>query len=308
MSLYSRKTLIRMTMESVYGTFVDPAATEVIWAENLKIEPLAGQVIKDGVMCGHMGADPVIVTGEHVVVDFDFAFRGAGTAGDLPNYDPVLRASGWAATQAADKVTYNPVSSNYESASAVIHMDGNRHPIAGMRGVVTFKGQSKDKMYFSFKGLGLYLPPTATAFVKPDCTAIHTTKPLILNSTGSFTFRGLTPVCYSVSDDFGASVRLEDNLNQKEVELDDRDMSLTVEIKAETVATQDFYTQTLDGTVGPANLVVGSLSGHIVEVDMPQLQFTSGPQYGDREQIKTYSLNSALLPVAGDDEMTIIVR
>lgn len=306
--LYIKKTLMRAVIETTYGTFQEPAASDVQWVENLKIEPLMTDVIKDGVICGKTGADPVIHVNEHVTVEFDFAFRGAGTAGDIPAYDVLLRSAAHAVTQNADNVTYTLVDDVYESASAVIHYDGNRHPISGLRGTVSFSGSSGNKMYFKFKGIGLYIDPTAAAFVAPDCSAIHTVKPLVLNSKSSFTFRGLSPVLYSISDEYGASVRLENNINQKEVEYGERDMSLSLEIRASSVTDQNFYTQTLDGSTGVANLVVGDTAGHIVEIDMPKTQFLAGPTYGEHENVRTYNLNSSLLPINGNDEQVIIVR
>lgn len=306
--LYIKKTVMRAVIETTVGTFEEPGASDVMWVENLKLDPLMTDVIKDGVLCGKTGADPVIHHNEHVSVEFGFAFRGAGTAGDVPNYDVLLRAGAHAAAQSADNVTYTLVDDAYESASAVIHYDGNRHPLSGLRGVVTYSGSSNNKMYFKFKGIGLYLPPEAAAFVAPDCTDIHTLKPLVMDSKSQFTFRGLTPVLYSISNDFGASVRLENTINEQLVDYGERDMSMSLEIKASTVTSQDFYTQTLSGETGEANLIVGDTAGHIVEIQMPKTQFLAGPSYGEHKNVRTYNLNSSLLPVLGNDEQVIIVR
>jgi hypothetical protein len=301
-----RKTVIQTAIETTYGTYVPPS--DVMFAENINIEPLQGSRIVDDVMCAKLGARPSVMGGEYVAISFDFAFRGGGALGTKPNYDTIMRAGCRSSTVSAGvSVTYALVSDAFESMSLAIYYDGNLHKVSGCRGAISHSGTAGDKAKFTFSGLGLYIAPEAATAPTLDCAGLLTTPPLVVDADGAFTVFGLTPPLQSWAVSFGAAAEYEETINQQEVVLDDRNMTSKLQFKANKLDEYDFFADVLASASGVVNITIGATAGHIVEIQHPIMQLTN-IAYTERKSHYDYVLDGSLLPGVGDLDETIIVR
>lgn len=92
---YFRKKIVAIKLESVYGEDAGPAAsTDAIETRNCKLTPLDLKMVEQNVDTAQMGHQAELPVATKVMLSFEVALTGSGTAGTAPAYGKLLRACG----------------------------------------------------------------------------------------------------------------------------------------------------------------------------------------------------------------------
>lgn len=80
------------------GVTVPTAGLNAVLAQNVKITPINGELVKRQFVQRFMGGRPSVRVGQHELIEFEVELAGAGTPGTAPALGPLLRLSGLAET------------------------------------------------------------------------------------------------------------------------------------------------------------------------------------------------------------------
>lgn len=305
---YFRKLAILAKIEATYGTDALPAgATNAMVVTDVTVTPLEGQRVSRDLMLPYFGDQGFVLAATYARVEFGVEIAGAGAAGTVPGYGPLLRACGMAEIiTAGQKVEYFPVSKNAEAATIYANMDGVNHALVGARGTVVMSVAPNGIARYRFTLSGLLGPITDTPLPTQVLTAFQ--KPVVANKTNTtFALHGLAAVMESLSIDLGNQVEPRMLIGSESIEIVDRKVSGTTVIEAVSIATKDWHAVARSSTVGALSCVHGTVAGNIVEIAGPAVQ-VGQPTYGQTQGITNTSLPLVLCPVTGDDEIVIRVR
>ena len=137
MALLLRKRLIVIETESTYGTDPTPTGADAVLVRDLSITPQSSDVVSRDLIRPYLGASQQLLANTRVECTFSVELAGSGTAGTAPQYGKALKACGLAETIVANtSVTYDPVSTGFESVTIHYNIDGVRHKMTGCRGSV----------------------------------------------------------------------------------------------------------------------------------------------------------------------------
>lgn len=294
-------------IETVYGTDPTPTgAANAMYCYDPSITPMELVKAERAPARPYFGADSSIVGGTPVKVEFSCDLAGSGAAGTAPALGPLLRACGLSETvNASVDVTYQPISSAFESITLYVNMHGVNHKITGARGTVSFdfSNGAIPKAKFSFTGI--YNAPTDVAL--PVLTLTSWQKALVMNrvNTTPFTFHGISAVVSKFSLDIGASISWKDWVNNaEEVRYTDRKLSGSITLQADTIATKDWFATARAATLAALALTHGTVAGNKVKVDAANVQLFD-PKYEDDDGILMHSMSLGFVPNAGNDEFTL---
>ncbi len=313
MALLARKKILLAKIEATYGTDAAPAGADAVLVSELNLSPLEAQTVQRNNIRPYLGRDLEIHVGEHVKVDFQVEVAGSGTSGasiTAPAWGKLMRGCGFAetvdtATAGSEHVRYEPVSSGFESLTLYFNLDGQLHKITGARGTVKVNLGVNQIPHFQFEFTGLYNGPTATPAVTPNFSAFQTPEPAGPGKTSGFSFQGYAGIPISVEIDLANDVVYHQTLTTQEVLITDRKTSGQLTIEAPSVATKDFWADTLANTAGAFAIQQGQTAGNIVLFEAPRVQALQ-PKYGEADGIATLEMGLAFVPTdAGDDELTI---
>lgn len=304
MALLARKKLILAKVESAYG--VDPVPTQAIQTSNLSITPLAGPTVAQNLDRSTLGNDLQIQVGTYVEVSFEVELSGSGTAGTAPTYQDLMLGCGFAETVVAvTSVTYDPVSTAFDSVALYFHHDGQRHIVLGARGSVSLALTPGTIPHLMFTYTGLYSVPTSSADPTPDFSSFVTALAVNNTNTTTFSLHGTSSTMVDLSIDMANQIVYRNVVGNESVELVDRAPAGNVVIESPTIATKDWFTAANNSTTGALSLVHGTAAGNICTVAAPNTQVIS-PNYGDSDSISTLQMGLSLVPgSSGDDEISI---
>lgn len=233
---------------------------------------------------------------------------GAGVAGTVPKYGPLLLGCGFAQVVAAGvSVTYTPVSASFGSLSMYFHLDGVLHRFTGARGSVAFRGNNRSPAMWVFRFLGLFQPVTDVVLPTTDYTGF--VKPLAFNTanTPTFTIHTVPGVLRNLSLDMANVVSYRNLVNSEAVQILDRQPVGSLEMEAELMSVRNWFNTVRDGTTGVLRVVHGTTAGNIIEINCPAAQVTE-PNYTEFESAAMLQTGLVLRPNTGNDEVSIIIR
>lgn len=310
MAKFWRKQLLTGKIETTYG--VDPtptAADNAIEASEVSVNALEGTDLERAILLPYLGARASQPAGTYSTMTFDVDWQGAGAAGDVPAYDPLLRACGMATTETeVTDVVWDPVSDadTHEAVTIKWNADGNQHVLRGARGTfqLVFVGQQYAKLRFTFTGL--YSTPSAVALTDPDLSAWIA--PLKISAAvTTFSLFGASRVLHRFEVNAGLVVAARHLVNQEDVIIDDRVAMATAVIDA--VAVSSFNPWALahpdsngDPQTGVVTLTHGTVAGRKVSVTAGKVQILRNIALGQANGRTTWSLPLKLLPTTGDDD------
>lgn len=311
--LLLRKMALLAKIETTYGTDSTPTgAANAMLVRNVQVNPLTVEAQARELARPYLGNSEDIVGAFYGSLQFEVEAAGAGAAGTVPKYGPLLRGCGMAEViTASTKVTYTPVSSGFESLSMYFNLDGTLHKFLGARGSVGFRGNNRAATAFTFNFMGLFVPVTDVALPTVDYTGFQV--PLAFNkaNTPTFTLHGVSgasAVLRNLTVDLGNQVNYRNLVNSELVQILDRKPVGTIEMEATNMATKNWWNAVRDSTTGTLSLIHGTVAGNIVELAAPAVQITA-PTYSDFEGAAMMSGGLKLQPTtAGNDELSIIVR
>lgn len=311
MALLMRRAVLLAKTETTYGVDSTPTgAANAILCRNMSITPIAQDLVQRDVIRPFLGNDENIVAGNHVECDFEIEMAGAGAAGTVPAYGPLLLACGFSATtQATTSVTYTPVSTAFSSVTLIYNVDGVSHKITGARGSVSLEMNAKGIPVCKFKFSGLYNAVTDTAITGATYAAFI--KPVAVNkdNTTMATLFGTSLILQSANIDIANTIVYRNLVGLESVLLTDRAPVGSLQFEETTVAAFDVWSHIKNGTTGALSLTHGTTAGNIVQISCPSVQITQ-PQLSDMDGISMLQVSTLMLPSAagGNDEVSIIVR
>ncbi len=207
------------------------------------------------------------------------------------------------------QVVYQPVSSAFESIAIYCNVDSVRHILLGARGTVAIKASAQGIPMFSFTFTGLFLTPTDVTM--PAVTLSAFQQPLAINNTNT---SGLVVAGFAAAVGSDFSFDLANTVvfrslvgGSENVVLTDRKPSGSITQEATTVAAKDWWTQIKNVTLGAFSMTHGTAAGNKVKIDAPAMQLTT-PAYSDKDGITMLGTKADLIPVVGNDEITICIQ
>ena len=309
MALLTRKRLILLETESIYGTDPTPDGADAVLVRDLNITPLQSDVVSRDLVRPYLGASEQLLANTRVECTFSVELAGSGTAGTAPRYGKALKACGLSETiVATTSVTYAPVSSSFSSATIYYNIDGVLHKVTGARGTFTINGTVGQIPTIDFTFTGIYNTPTDTAL--PAVTYANQATPVVFkngNTTG-FELLSYAGCLQSVTFDVGNTLVYRELVGcTKEVLLTDRASTGTVVLEAVTMATKDYFTAALsDGTLGNLLFQHGQTAGNIVDFASTRIDI-GDVSYSDQDGIHMLNIPYTAVPsTSGNDEFSIV--
>lgn len=313
MALSWRKKLILAKIETTYGTDAVPTgATNAILSVDGKIEPMLGNDESRELDQPWMGAQPTIPTELHAKVSFGVELEPSGTAGTAPGWGPLLRGCGLAQTIVpATSVAYSPVTDGHEAVTLYFSLDGRRYALVGARGTVALDltTQKIPRLLFEFQGL--WTLPTDAAIPTPDYTVFK--KPLVASKTNTpiFTVGGISLLLKTMKFDLANQLENRFLVGQaagaESVIIIDRAPMAEMLVEAETLATFNPYVMARDQTTVAVQLRHGVAVGRRATLTIPALQLQRPDSPSEDQKRVMDPLKGVALPVAGNDEFTLVL-
>lgn len=311
--LYNKRVLLAET-ELTYG--VDPVptgSTNAILVRNLEIQPIDAEQVSRDLVKPYFGADDILISNVRSRITFEVEMAGAGAAGTVPKYGPVLKACGMAETvTATTKVTYTPVSESFSSVTIYVNIDGVTHKVRGCRGTVSLNMTVGQIPVYQFELMGIYVAPVDVSFSTLNAIYTGFQNPLVFNNTNSsaFQFHSYAAELQSWELQVGMDMVYRELVgNTKEVLLTDRNTTGSVQFDAVTMATKDYFTAATNSTTGNCTVTHGLVAGNKVKVSVPRANITT-VNYVEQNGITQYTVPFTALPSntgTGDDEFSIEV-
>lgn len=303
-----RSSAVLAKIEATAGVDAVPTgAANAIKVSSLSITPLEVEMADRATTQPYLGnTDQVMVAG-WTRTEFDVEIAGAGAAGTVPQYGPLLRAAGFSETiSAGTSVVYAPVSAGFESLTLYVNVGGVLYRSSYGATTVGLTLNSRAIPQFKFGFTGLYTPVADSAL--PTVT-YRDIKPVAVNkaNTPLFTLLGYPAVLSQLGLDMKNVINYRNMVNHESVRLTDRKPDGSVRIEATKVADKDWWSGIRVGSVGPLALTHGTLAGNIVEIACPGVQMTS-PAFDEDNGIQMFRSNLVVKPVNGNDELTITVK
>ncbi len=305
-----KKMLLLAAIQASAGVDAAPtAALNAILCRALMPEPISGEQVERNLIRPYKGNSGKLFVGEHRKLTCEVEIAGSGTAGVAPAWGPLLKACGFSETvTAATSVAYAPVSEGEPLLTLYGYLDGTKYAMVDCKGNVSFELNAKGIPVMKFEFLGTYIP--ATEVVMPtgvDYSKFQAPKTVGKTNTPTFNFFGLAACISAFSIAMGNTLAWRELINCAGATSADRKPTGSVTMELPKVTTKDWAEVVRQGTVGAAVLVHGTAVGNIVEFQLPQLQcglFT----LNDDQSVAMMALPFDLIPLAGDDELAIIVR
>lgn len=297
-------------IETGYGVDAVPTgATDAVLLQEAEITPMEAERIERPIIRPFFGARPFVLAGKRVLIRSSVDLAGAGTAGTVPAFGPLLRGCGMAQTvEAGVDVEYDPVSAAFESLSMYWNADGTQHKALGTRGTWGLDLRANAFPRLTLEYTGLFVAPTAVALPSVTLTAWKDPRPVGFVDTPVFTIDGFAAVMESFTYTHGAAVSFRDLVGKREVTITGRTPTASVSIEAPPLGAKDFFALASAQTPVAVALQQGTSAGGIAEFTMGQVQVLN-PRYRDSEG--TLMLDMELVPLptsAGDDECLLRIR
>ena len=311
MPLLNRKRTILVKLETSYGADPTPTgAANAILVKNLTVTPQEVNLVSRDTVRPFFGNFQNIAASICAKVDFEVEVAGSGTAGTAPGYGVLLRGCGLSETVSAGvSVTYQPVSSAFDSVTVYFNVDGVLHKMLGARGTVSMSMTVFGIPTYKFSFTGIYSAVTDTAAPTVTLTAFQS--PLAVNNTNTagLTLHGYTGAIMSdLMLDIGNTVVYRSLVGGSQpVVLTDRKAVGSATIEATTVAAKDWWTASQNATLSTLAITHGTVAGNKVGFTAPAMQVVK-PAYSEKDGIQMLQVGLVLVPSASNDELVITVQ
>jgi len=308
MALLNRKRVILVKVESTYGTDPVPVVgTDALLVRDVQITPLQADYADRSLIRPYFGSSDQIPTTSQVALDIELelvGMKGLGVA--TPATGALLRACGLGETiVASTSVTYDPVSTGFESCTAYFNLDGVLHKVTGARGSASLSLKAQELPVIRVRLVGIFNAVTDTAAGTPVYTDFKTPVPCNSTNTTGLDIHGFTAGVLDTLD-----IDLANNIvfrslvgGSDEVLLTDRAPSGSISIEATTVAAKAWFPTIQNATTGVLSVAHGP-AGNRVTVSATKLQLTN-PQFQDSDGVAMLQMGAQFIPSSGNDEISI---
>jgi hypothetical protein len=317
MALQNKRRLLLAKIETTYGTDPTPTggANAILLKGNPVLTPLDAEIVDRDILRAYLGSSEQIIAAYSAKLEFEVEIAGAGAAGTVPAYGPLLRMCAHAETISAGvSVSYRPISGSFESGTLWFQLPDDTspstsplHKIVGARGNVMLMFNAKGVPFMKFTMTGLYVAVLDATV--PACTYTGFKTPVAVNKANTtFSFFSYAAKMASFELDAGNEVVYRNLVNEERVMIVDRKGKGSTTFDAPTITAKDFFSASLVSTLGAVSLVHGVGAGNIFEVASSTVDLTN-PTYGDDNNIATMTMPHTYVPTtAGNDEYVLTVR
>ena len=321
MSLLLRRSVLLSKVEDNYGTDASPTTADAILCAAPTVTP-AGDLLTRDFVRSSISPYPHVIGAKTVEVTFDTEIKGSGTNSStstsaiIPEIGVLFRACGlsetvtWGSTSGTPTTyndltaSYQPVSTNFESATIYVYFDGVLHKIVGCRGSAVFTLDAGAFPRISWTFRGFYQDVVDASMVSG---VYDDTKPPIVESI-SLVLGSYSPKVQSVSIDLANTIAEIRDVNaseaMREIAITARDTNGRINPEMDLVANYDFFGIWKNATEKAMSCTIGSSGGNRVIFSCPSIQ-ESSLAYGDREGIRVLDIPIKLASESGDDELVI---
>lgn len=310
MAKLMRNMLLLAKVETTAGTDAAPTpAANSILARGIAPTPVNAEFADRDLIRPYFGFTGQVQVQSFSTIEFEVEFAGAGAAGTAPKYGPLLQACGFSETiTASTKVDYAPITTNQKTVTIHCYLDGIRHVMLGCKGSVAFALSARGipVMRYSFTGYTATVTDTANPTGSDFSGFIA---PLAINkqNTPTFTLHSVAVKATEFNIDMANQVDYRNYIGSEDITFTNRAPTGSVTFEYDPIATKNWFTTVSAGTLAPLSLVHGTTAGNIVQIDAPKVQVTS-PAISDDNGLAFLSLNLALQPNTGNDEILISVK
>lgn len=297
---------ILIKLEATYGTDPTPTgAANWIEARNATLTPYDAETADRNIELPYMGSSGKVIVGQWAKLSFDVLASGSGTAGDAPKYAPLLLACGMAETLTAlTSAEYNLVSTDIDSVTCWVNIDGVYHKFQGARGECKGKMSAKGIPMLTFEFDGIYTGPTAAALPVVTRTGWQIDEGVNSINTTALTVNG-TDLAFSMLDfSFGNKIaRINLPGPQLEVAITDRASGLSMTVLAPPLATFNPFTLADSNASVDISVVHGTVAGRKLQLDGKVI--VNGVEYADIDGMLAYKIAATPTPDSGNDELAL---
>ena len=306
----SKRTRLRALLvkdESSYGS--DPTATgsaNAILCTELSIEPIQSDEVSRDLVRSYLGNYDTLLANTRAQVTITVELAGSGAAGTEPHYGPLFTSCGMSQTfVSSTSVTYAPISSGFDSCTIVYNADGIQHKLTGCRGTFSMSCEVGSIPTITFVMTGLYNAPTDTTM--PTCTFQNQADPLVFKqgNTSAFQFQSYAAALQSFTFDMNNEIVYRELVGgTKEVQINNRTPSGTVQIENVALSAKNYFTNATSNVSGNNTFLHGTSAGNKVTVLMSKANITA-PAYSSVDDIDMLDLAYTAVPTSGNDEISI---
>lgn len=305
-----KKMLLLAKVQTADGVDAAPTgAANAILCRAVAPEPISGEQVERALIRPYKGNSGKLFVGEHRKMTFEVELAGSGTAGTAPAWGPLLRAAGFAETiTVGTDVTYDPVSEGEPLLTLYCYLDGTKYAMLDCKLNVSFELNAKAIPVMKFEAIGTYVPPAEVVMpTGVDYTKFIQPKTVGKTNTPTFTFHGLAACTSVFSIAWGNTLSWRELINCAGARSADRKPTGNITMELPKVTTKNWAEVVREGAIGAASLVHGTTPGNIVELALPQIQ-CGIYSLNDEDSVAMMAMPFDLQPLAGDDELQIIVR
>jgi len=313
--IYLKRAQVFCVEETAQDTYEEQAAADAVLAEQVTVT------------IDSSNYEPTTVRGDFLSSDetpglasVSFSFRvplhGSGTAGTAPEFDSLLKASGFEVVNVpATSDTYTPLSTfdgtggnPGPSYSCTLIEGGVSFKAKGGFANVAFEGVVGEPMFMNFTFTGAYEPVTddalETASYDSPAAPSFVGATFATNFGGAYTPKGVN----NFTLDLGNTVSVRNDINETAgtygARIVNRKSTGSFDPEMVLVATEDFYGQWLAGTTGTITTgVVGGTAGNKWSLAVARA-VKRAPEPGDRDGIRILSIPFAVSSAGSDVEGT----
>lgn len=312
--MFAKNKTLWAKVESSYATDPTPAGTDAILTRNFQIQPYTGPVVSRNLDRSTLGGQTTVNTDPQVQLSFEVELAGSGAAATVVAWDSLIKGCGFSRAQASPTsggYLYTPLSSSFPSLTFWYYEDGERQVINGARGNVAFSFARGEIPAMTYTFIGRYARPTAATPTGTDISDFSTPLAVTYTNTPTLTLGGspLTALrAESFAFDMGNNIVSRNIIGANEIMITDRNPTGSILMEAVLPSTKDWFAGGIESHSGVttlvANFIHGTTAGNRIRVQAPAVQIT-GVTRQESDNIKMFNMATALVPVSGNDEVTI---
>jgi hypothetical protein len=303
--VFDKKAVV-LKKEVTYG--VDPTPTGAAnWfeARNVTLTSYDVETADRNVIENFLGHSGKVVAAKWSKLSFEIALAGSGVAGTAPKWGPMVLACAFAETVSAGvSVAYNLVSSAFSGVTAYMELDGVLYKFIGCRGNLKGRITAKGIPVLMVELTSVYTAPAdggITGIVKTGWTYEDAVNSV---NTGKVTLNAVDLAFSSFEWDLANQIaRINLPGPQVEVMIRDRAPTASLTVLAPLLAAFNPYALADAGTTVTLSNTHGTVAGKKVTTEAKVR--VVGVSETEIEGMAAYQLGLDLVPVSGNDELTL---
>lgn len=254
---------------------------------------------------GSLSVDPSVVGRKLASITFTHELKAANSSSAIPKVGDLLRGCGYAETDIAPNLQYDPISTAFEYFTMEAYFDGLKHQITDALGTFTITADAGQFATIAFTFTGNYIAPTDVAV---PVGTFEASLPLIVENA-AFALSGFADFCVqSLTIDGGNEITPRECINKADgfdgVVQTARNVTGSANPEAVLVGTENVFGKFAAGTTGALTATLGAAADDQIIITAPAVQ-TTNITYSDRDGLRTWdlALQFAAGSGAGNDEL-----